>query len=494
VPIATTRPADWLSAHINPGARIGFDPWLFTDKGLERFHAVCAERQAALVPTPQNLVDALWQDRPAPPSTQIELHPLIYAGRHWQDKVDSLRQLLAAQGAAALISDPASLCWLLNIRGRDVPHTPLVLAFALVPTSADAAVTVFVNPNRVPPDVRQAFGDLVAWRREADLLPQLEALAGHCVLLDASTAPSALSALLPHAKRSENPLLLPKACKNAVEIAGTRLAHARDGRALSQFLAWLATAPDDLDELTAAGHLETFRRTTPDYIDSSFPTISGSGPNGAIVHYRATRASTRRLQSGELYLVDSGAQYRDGTTDVTRTVFIGAGTPSAEMRDRFTRVLKGHIMLARARFPRGTTGAQLDALARYWLWQAGLDYLHGTGHGVGSFLSVHEGPQGISSRSTQTALEPGMILSNEPGYYKEGAYGIRIENLLLVRDDLPQPAGAEAPMLGFETLTLAPIDVRLVEASLLTPDEQAWLEDYHQRVEANLSKVYSASG
>ena len=481
-----TRPADWLSAHINPGARLAYDPWLLTEKGLRAFRTTCAERKAELLPLAENPLDRLWGNaRPLPPAAPVELHPLVYAGRDWQDKVAAFRMVLHSRGmAAGLISDPASLCWLLNIRGCDVPHTPLVLAFALVPQTG--AVEVFADPARVPPAVQAAFGTDVLWQHPAELLPRLATLVDARMLLDDATAPALFSTLLPHAALAENPLLVPKACKNAVEIAGTRAAHARDGRALGRFLHWLATPPADLTEIAAADQLEAFRRALPEYIEPSFPTISGSGPHGAIVHYRATSASNRRLQAGELYLVDSGAQYRDGTTDVTRTVFIGPGTPTTEMRDRFTRVLKGHIALATARFPRGTTGAQLDALARYWLWQAGLDYLHGTGHGVGSFLSVHEGPQGISSRASQTALEPGMILSNEPGYYKEGAFGIRIENLLLVRDDLPQPDGGETPMLGFETLTLAPLDQRLIAAHLLTPAEQAWLADYEQRVEQNM--------
>jgi Xaa-Pro aminopeptidase len=485
VPTAETRPADWLSAHINPGARIGYDPWLFTDRGLRPFRTVCTERMAELIQTQQNPIDQLWtEDRPQPPAESISLHPMPYAGRAWQDKAAAFRQTLHTQNAmAALVSDPASLCWLLNIRGHDVPHTPLVLAFALVPQTG--AVEVFLDPARVPADVQAAFGEDVLWHPPVRLLPRLKAFGDNRILFDEATAPAVFSALLPHAKLAENPLLLPKACKNPVEIAGTRAAHARDGRALSAFLRWLDTAPAGLTEIAAAERLEDFRRMHPEYVEPSFPTISGSGPHGAIVHYRATPASNRRLQAGELYLVDSGAQYRDGTTDVTRTVFIGPGTPTPEMRDRFTRVLKGHIALATARFPRGTTGAQLDVLARYWLWQAGLDYLHGTGHGVGSFLSVHEGPQGISSRATQTALQPGMILSNEPGYYREGAFGIRIENLVLVRDDLPQPDGSETGMLGFETLTLAPLDLRLVETHLLTATEQAWLDDYHQRAEAN---------
>lgn len=486
IPAAATRPTDWLSAHIGPEDRIGFDPWLLTDKTVSGFRQTCVTRGAALVETPDNLIDRLWtEDRPLPPCGPVTLHPVTCAGRDWRDKLAALRGTLAQEQAfAALVSDPASLCWLLNIRGRDVPHTPLVLAFALVPEIG--TIEVFIDPERVPEDVRSAFGTDVAWSAPDVLLPRLAALRDNRVLLDEATAPALFSTLLPQARLTENPLLLPKACKTPTEIAGTRAAHARDGRALSAFLHWLETgAPDGLTEIAAADRLEQFRRAHPEYIEPSFPTISGSGPNGAIVHYRATPASNRCLRAGELYLVDSGAQYRDGTTDVTRTVFIGPGTPTAEMRDRFTRVLKGHIALATARFPRGTTGAQLDALARYWLWQAGLDYLHGTGHGVGSFLSVHEGPQGISSRASRTALEPGMILSNEPGYYREGAYGIRIENLLLVRDDLPQPDGAETPMLGFETLTLAPIDLRLVDFSLLTAEEQAWLAAYHQRVAAN---------
>jgi Xaa-Pro aminopeptidase len=490
VPLAETTPADWLAEHLQAGDSIAFDPWLFTRKGLERFQAVCRDRQAALVPLTPGPVDQLWTTaRPLPPASVVELHPLDCAGVSWQDKVARLREHLTSKLlAAALVSDPPSLCWLLNIRGRDVPHTPLVLANALVPCAGP--VTVFVAPERVPAAVRAAFGDAVQWQAPETLTTHLRATDGSSarILLDQATAPVILTDLLEErAAVAENPLLLWKAIKNPTEISGARTCHARDGRALSQFLAWLETASPGVTELEATTRLETFRSINQEYIEPSFPTISGSGPNGAIVHYRATPASNRTLTAGELYLVDSGAQYRDGTTDVTRTVFIGPGTPTEAMRDCFTRVLKGHIALAMVRFPKGTTGARLDALARYWLWQAGLDYAHGTGHGVGSFLSVHEGPQGISSRATATALQPGMILSNEPGYYREGAWGIRIENLVLVRDDLPQPEGAEIPLLGFETLTLAPIDLRLVNSNLLNTAEQGWLEHYHQRVAENLA-------
>jgi len=389
-----------------------------------------------------------------------------------------------------VLTMPESIAWLLNIRGGDVPHTPLPLSFATL--RQDGSVTLFIDKRKLVSGLERHLGNGVTVMPPEQFGPELDALAaeGGRVQVDPRTAACWIFARLEAAQaqihRAADPCLLPKACKNPVELDGTRAAHRRDGVALTRFLAWLAhEAPKGgLVEIAASDRLEAIRREGEHFRDLSFPTISGAGSNGAIVHYRATPETQKRLEPGSLYLLDSGAQYLDGTTDVTRTVAIGA--PTGEMRDRFTRVLKGHIALALARFPKGTTGTQLDAFARRALWQKGLDYDHGTGHGVGSYLGVHEGPQRISKAPNGQALLPGMIVSNEPGYYKTGAYGIRIENLVLVQ---PVEDPAERAMLGFETLTLAPIDRNLIEPSLLDEEEIAWLDAYHTRVRETLTPL-----
>jgi Xaa-Pro aminopeptidase len=385
---------------------------------------------------------------------------------------------------------PESIAWLLNIRGGDVPHTPLPLSFAIL--RRDGSVELFIDRRKLAPGLERHLGNQVTIAAPEQLGPALDALAaeGGRVQADPGTAASwifdRLAAAGADIHRAADPCLLPKACKNPVEIDGTRAAHRRDGAALTRFLAWLAEeAPKGgLTEIAASDRLEAIRREGELFRDLSFSTISGAGSNGAIVHYRATPETEKALEPGTLYLLDSGAQYLDGTTDVTRTIAVGE--PTAEMRDHFTRVLKGHIVLALTRFPKGTTGTQLDAFARRALWQKGLDYDHGTGHGVGSYLGVHEGPQRISKAPNGQALLPGMIVSNEPGYYKTGAYGIRIENLVLVQ---PSEDGAEHEMLGFETLTLAPIDRNLVDPALLEDDEIAWLDSYHTRVRETLTPL-----
>ncbi|MFQ6017974.1 MAG: aminopeptidase family protein P [Kiloniellaceae bacterium] len=445
----------------------------------------------------------LWPDQPAPPSAPVVPHSLDYAGRPSSEKRDELARGLRDQGAdAAVITQPDSIAWLLNVRGGDVAHSPLPLSFALL--HGDGGCEWFVAGGKVGPGLETHLGDGVRLRAPEDLRAALDSLgrAGRRVLADPETAAfwiferlrAAGAEVVPRA----DPCQLPKARKNAVELAGARAAHLRDGRALVRFLAWLdgvaaarAEEGDGISEIEAAERLLAYRRENELFRNLSFRTISGAGPNGAIVHYSVTAKSDRRLGLGELYLVDSGAQYLDGTTDVTRTVAIGEPTP--EMRDRFTRVLKGHIALASARFPRGTTGAQLDVLARYHLWQTGLDYDHGTGHGVGSYLNVHEGPQRIAKVSSRVALEPGMIVSNEPGYYKAGAYGIRIENLVAVVESEAR-SDDEREMLAFETLTLAPIDLTLVDPALLTAGEIAWLDAYHARVrEAHAARLDAAT-
>lgn len=478
-------PTRWIEENLPKGAKLAYDPWLHTVDGVARLRAAAEAAGGTLVAVESNPLDAVWSDQPEPPTAPIAPHHLQYAGESVTDKLKRLAATLKKDGArAALLTMPDSIAWAFNIRGQDVSHSPLPLSFALL--HEDGKAELFIDPRKITDEARAHLGNQIALRPREELLKALDTLgaANASVLIDPATCASILHDRLvasgAQILRGADPCELPKACKNEAELAGTRRAHERDGLALTRFLAWLAktSAKGGLDEITAAKKLEEFRAATGELRDLSFDTISGAGEHGAIVHYRVTDATNRELKPGELFLLDSGAQYLDGTTDVTRTIAIG--TPDAEQRDRFTRVLKGHIALATARFPAGTSGTHLDVLARLALWKSGLDYDHGTGHGVGSYLSVHEGPQRISKVSS-VPLKPGMILSNEPGYYKTGAYGIRIENLLVVTE----PAnieGGERPMLGFETLTLAPIDLNLVERSLLTDEEAQWLNAYHRRV------------
>jgi Xaa-Pro aminopeptidase len=435
-----------------------------------------------------NPVDALWTDRPAPPVGAVRIQPLAFAGESTSAKLDRLRAILADSKAdAAVLTLPDSIAWTFNIRGADIPHNPVVLSNAIL--QREGRPSLFIDGRKLSNTVRAQLDSAADIFEPADFSTALARLKGKKVLLDPQSAPAAVRRIVEDAGAAvvegPDPVLAPKSRKNAVELEGARNAHVRDGAAMVRFLAWLdREAPRGaVDEIAAAEALERFRADTAakdgtPLEDISFDTISGTGPNGAIVHYRVTRASNRRLEPGSLYLVDSGGQYRDGTTDITRTIAVGE--PTAEMRDRFTRVLRGHVAIATARFPAGTTGAQLDAFARRALWDAGLDYDHGTGHGVGSFLSVHEGPARIS-RTGNAMLEPGMILSNEPGYYKANAWGIRIENLVVVTEPKPV-AGGDRPMLGFETITLCPIDRRLIERSMMGAGEIAWLDAYHARL------------
>jgi Xaa-Pro aminopeptidase len=483
-PLIDPSPESWLTAHLAAGDRIGFDPWLHTSAAAERLAAACAKAKAELVAVETNPLDAVWTERPAPPLGPVAVHGAQYSGEAESDKLKRIRDEIERLGVDALVlSDSHAVAWTFNIRGADVSHTPLPLSYAVVPK--DGRPTVFIDHRKLSNSTRDHL-EQTADVAEPDMLtPDLTALAqrGASIALDSATAADALSRLINGAGgkvlRGSDPTALLKACKNPAEIEGTRRAHQRDAVALARFLAWIdREAPSgSLTEIDAVEALETFRRDTGALRDVSFPTIAGTGPNGAIVHYRVTRKTNRRIAPGDLLLIDSGAQYQDGTTDVTRTIAIGE--PTAEMRDRFTRVLRGHIAIARAVFPDGTTGAQLDPLARQFLWQAGLDFEHGTGHGVGSYLSVHEGPARISKLGT-TPLRRGMILSNEPGYYKTDAYGIRIENLELVV--AKEIAAAEKPVNAFETLTLAPIDRRLIDVNMLGGDELKWLNDYHARV------------
>jgi Xaa-Pro aminopeptidase len=487
--VTDSPPPEWLRLHLRPGDRFGYDPWLHTIESVERLQATCGKAGATLVPVAENLVDRVWDDQPPPPRGPIVPHDLKHAGRGSPDKRREIGELLVRDGVDALVlAAPDSIAWLLNVRGSDVAHTPVPLAFALV--HRDASVDLFVDAAKLSPGLREHLGEGVRVLPPDGLGPALDHLGGarRTVQVDPSSTAAWIIQRLAGATvvRAADPCLLPKATKNDVELAGARSAHEKDGIALTRFFAWLAREglTGRLTEISAAERLDAFRGEEPLFRDVSFPTISGAGPNGAIVHYRATPRTDRRIEPGMLYLVDSGAQYLDGTTDVTRTLAIGPPTP--EQRDRFTRVLRGHIGLAMARFPRGTTGSQLDALARAPLWDAALDFDHGTGHGVGSYLSVHEGPHRISKVGNTVALRPGMIVSNEPGYYKTGEYGIRIESLVVVVT-LPTPPRGEVTLYGFETLTLAPIDRTLVEPDLLTPAELAWLDGYHARVREAIS-------
>src|SRR5712672_3213437 len=483
-PLADPPPEHWLSKHLAAGDRLGFDPWLHTSAAAERLAAACAKAGAELVAVDSNPVDAIWTERPPPPLGPVSIHGTQYAGEIEAEKLKRIRLEITKLGVDALVlSDSHAVAWTFNIRGADVSHTPLPLSYALVPK--DGRPIVFIDHRKLSNATRDHLEQSADVEAPGALAPKLAELAqrGAGIALDSATAADALSRLIAAAGgkpvRGTDPVSLLRAVKNITEIEGTRTAHQRDAVALVRFLAWIdREAPSRaLTEIDTVEALETFRRQTGALKDVSFPPIAGTGPNGAIVHYRVTRKSNRRIAPGDLLLIDSGAQYEDGTTDVTRTIAIGE--PTDEMRDRFTRVLRGHIAIARAVFPEGTTGAQLDTLARQFLWQAGVDFEHGTGHGVGSYLSVHEGPARISKLGT-TPLKRGMILSNEPGYYKTDAYGIRIENLeLVVGTDV---AGAEKPVNAFETLTLAPIDRRLIDLNMLSADELSWINDNHARV------------
>jgi Xaa-Pro aminopeptidase len=487
-------PDKWLASNLKAGARFGYDPWLHTADTAEKLAKAAASAGATLVPAEPNPIDSVWSDRPAPPLGRVVVHDLKFAGEGSTEKLARVQAELAKLKADALIvSDPHNVAWAFNIRGADVAHTPLPLSFASVPKEGRAAI--YIDGRKLSNEVRD-YLEAIADVREPGAFPEaLKALgaAKAAVLLDSATAADALARMIGNAggtiTRAGDPITAMKAAKNAAEIDGTRAAHRRDGAAVANFLAWFdREAPGGkLTEIDAVAALETFRRDTSLLKELSFPTISGAGPNGAIVHYRVTRATNRKIAPGDLFLVDSGAQYQDGTTDITRTIAVG--TPTPEMRTRFTQVLKGHIAIARAVFPEGATGAQLDSFARQYLWAAGVDFDHGTGHGVGSYLSVHEGPARLSKLGT-APLKRGMILSNEPGYYKAGSFGIRIENLVLVTET--KIDGAEKPMYAFETLTFAPIDRWLIDPALMTADEIGWLDAYHARVAEIIGPLVAA--
>ncbi len=481
-------PAVWLKAEAPSGAKIGYDPRLVPPDVLARLKESAAQAGVELVAVGVNPIDQAWQDRPAEPSAEIVPHPETFSGESSASKRSRIGEKLSGDGIeASVLTSPAALAWLFNIRGKDVTRTPLALGSAIL--NKDGTAELFVKPEKVTPELRGFLGNEVSISTEPNFVEALKKTSGKRVLVDPSLSSAhvfdALHAAGAQIVRGQDPTILPRALKNAVEIAGTKRAHARDGVALANFLHWFdVEAPKgQLTEIDICKAIEGFRMATGALQDLSFDSISGAGPNGAFPHYRVTVESNRKVDQDNLFLLDSGGQYLDGTTDVTRTVAVG--TPSAEMKDRFTRVLKGHIALSRVRFPKGTTGSALDALARMSLWEGGFDYDHGTGHGVGSYLGVHEGPHRIAKVPNHVALEPGMIVSNEPGFYKIDGYGIRTENLQYVTPATPIEGG-ERPMLGFETLTLAPIDRRLIVKEMLTEAELAWLNTYHAKVLAEI--------
>ena len=502
VSVPASSPAKWLGENAPEGARIGYDAWLHSKGWAEQVARALEKKHATLVPVDGNPVDAVWADRPEPSNAPALVHSDMHSGRSSADKRAEVADWLKAEGHdAAVISALDSVAWLLNLRGTDVERTPVALAYVIA--HADGTAELFIGADKVTPELSQHLGNAVTIRPREAFEGALGELEGKAVAVDPNYGVAAIFHALEGAGAKpvavRDPTILPRAVKNPVEQAGHRSAQARDGAAIAKYLHWLSVEgpKGGLDELSAAAQLRKFRDEASDTLrDLSFDTISAAGPHAALPHYRVDEESNIPIAPGSIYLCDSGGQYLDGTTDITRTVWIGPGEPSAEQKDRNTRVLKGHIAIARAVFPQGTVGGQLDAFARQALWQAGVDYAHGTGHGVGSFLSVHEGPQRIAKFTGaqpggDQELIAGMILSNEPGYYKEGAFGIRIENLVLV--EKREIAGQEGDYLGFETLTFAPIDKALVEVSLLSPDERAWWNDYHADVRRILAPQLSGA-
>ena len=476
-------PTKWIEDNLKKGDVLGYDPWLMTADQADKFSAACAKVGAKLQAVTSNPIDAIWTDQPPRPTAQLSVQPLQFAGQSLADKLAMVSKALG-KADATVLTMPDSVAWAFNIRGDDVPYTPVVLAYAILKKKGKA--DLFIDKTRLPEDVQAHLKKSVTIKKPAELEAALKVLgkSKSTVQIDTTWTPARIKSVLEKSGakivHATDVCVLPKAKKNATEQEGARAAHKRDGVAMSRFLCWLESAAPEgnLTEWSVAEKLASFRKDTGMLLDLSFDTIAGAGPNAAIPHYHVNQDDCLPLKINEIFLIDSGGQYQDGTTDITRTVIVGE--PTAEMKDRFTRVLKGMIGVSRLRFPKGTCGSQMDVLARQSLWAAGLDYDHGTGHGVGSYLSVHEGPARIN-KSDRTVLEPGMILSNEPGFYKQGAFGIRIENLLLIHAG-KDIEGGERPMMGFETLTLCPIERRLIETKLLTRDELHWLDTYHARV------------
>ena len=489
VPVHEIPAETWLERVLGEGQIVAYDPWLHGKVEIDRLTEGAEKRHARLAPLEPNPVDEIWADQPPVPMGAVRIQPEGFAGESAADRRRRIGASIAERGAdAAVLTQPDSLAWLLNIRGSDLPRSPVALGFGVL--NADGTVALYMEPDKIDGEVMTHLGNEVSVTPPDRLGDDLAGMTGKTVLLDQATCPLWVANRLEAASAAlawgEDPCLKPKALKNAAELAGMRAAHRRDGAAMARFLHWLDQTVgrgEPLTEIDVVTALEGFRAGTGRLMDASFDTICGAGPNGAIVHYRVSRETNRTVRPGELLLVDSGGQFLDGTTDITRTVSIG---PIDETALRpFTLVLKGMIAISRVRWPSGITGRDLDPLARIALWRAGFDYDHGTGHGVGVYLNVHEGPQRISRRGGDVALEPGMILSNEPGYYSPGRFGIRTENLIAVTEP-SVPEGGERPMLGFETLTLAPIDRRLIDPALLGPEDTAWLDIYHARVLAEI--------
>ena len=474
------KPAAWLREHLPAGGRVGFDPWLYTPDHIREMEKGLKGSGVTLVPC-ENLVDRIWADRPDPPVGKITAYPDALAGlTHAQKRAILGEELRVAGQEAAVLSLPDSIAWLLNIRGRDIPRNPVAHAFAILHASGN--VTLFVEAGKLSDTVRAHLGPEVLVRPTVAFGPALNSLTGP-VRLDPKSVPvwvvQELDASSVAHQWGDDPCILPKACKTETEIDATRTAHLRDGAAVCEFLSWYdAQIPGSITEIDVVRRLEECRRATGHLLDISFDTIAGSGPHGALAHYRVTTVSNRTLEDGDLMVLDGGGQYLDGTTDITRTLPVG--TPGDVERTAFTRVLKGMITMSRARWPKGLAGRDLDVLARYPLWLNDMDYNHGTGHGVGVYLCVHEGPQRLA-RISEVPLRAGMIVSNEPGYYREGAFGIRIENLLVVREAEPLPGGDQTGKLCFETLNFVPIDRRLIVPEIMSTAERAWLNTYHER-------------
>ena len=482
-------PHDWLKTVVQKGDRIGFDPWLMTAAEVGRFETALAATGAEFVATDGNPIDTVWADQPEPPKGRVSLFPESLAGESAEAKLARLGEVIGKAGAdAAVLTRPDSIAWAFNIRGQDVPHTPEALSFAIL--RKEGRPQLFIDGAKLDNVVRDRLEQIAGVESPAAFAPALSALGGNVLVDKGSAAYEVVRRIEAGGGKvvaGADPVLLPKALKNPTELSGIRAAHVRDGVAMVRFLAWLdREAPKGgLDEIAVTKKLEEFRRATGTLRDISFDTIAGAGPNAAIPHYHVSTASNRKVEVNGILLVDSGAQFEDGTTDITRTMIVG--TPTEEMIDRFTRVLIGNIRLTLARFPKGTTGAHLDVLAREKLWEAGVDFDHGTGHGVGHYLSVHEGP-GRIAKTGHVPLEPGMLMSNEPGFYKAGAWGIRIENLVIVTA-AEAIDGGERPMLSFETVTLCPIDRRLIDPSMMAKRERAWLDAYHAEVREKLSPL-----
>ncbi len=490
-------PHKWFQENATSNDVLGFDPWLHTNAQVKQLKKAVEHSNSRAVELASNPIDQIWHDQPPTPLEPTQIHDFSHAGRLTRDKLQDMQAKLEEnQADLCILTDPASVCWLFNIRGQDVAHTPISLSHAILRNSDEPLL--FIDQRKLDMETKAFLTQVASMRPPSELAETIKELAdGARVMLDGTISPFALNSLVEASGGTiidaKDPVSLPRASKNDAELAGSRTAHKRDGAAMVSFLAWLDAQPaGTIDEIEAAKKLEQFRADMAGNMplrDISFDTISGSGPNGAIVHYRVNESTNRMLQAGELYLSDSGGQYDDGTTDITRTIAVGE--PGVEERRAFTLVLKGHIAIALARFPKGTRGVDIDALARMPLWQHGMDYAHGTGHGVGSYLAVHEGPQNISKRGIQEFL-PGMIVSNEPGYYRSGAFGIRIENLVIVREEMDIDGG-DQPMMGFETITLAPIDQRLIDPNLLSDDELHWLNAYHGWVNREISPLVDAS-